>query len=88
MLRLPGEHGALITALSACLVGAHAGLLTPDGHEDPDLLAEALETASRQTGVPIRHAWLGYDRLALAWLRADDQRLLAEPDLTIVGVRT
>lgn len=86
MLTLPAEHCALIAALSACLIGAQAGLLMPDRHEDPDALAAALETASQQTGVPIRQAWLDHDRMALAWLRADDRRLIAEPELSILGV--
>jgi hypothetical protein len=86
MLTLPAEHCALIAALSVCLTGAQAGLLMPDRHEDPDELAAALETASRRTGVPIRQAWLDHDRMTLAWLRADDMRLVAEPELAILGV--
>jgi hypothetical protein len=29
---------------------------------------------------------LDHDRMTLAWLRADDVRLIAEPELAILGV--
>ncbi len=86
MLTLPVEEGALIVALASCLKDSRAGLLYSDGYEDGDVLASALDTASARLGIPIRRQWLGHGRDVLAWLREDDARLRAQPDLAIVGV--
>lgn len=86
MFSLPVEEGALVLALAGHLREARAGVLYADDHEDSDSLAAALDAASLRLGIPIRREWLGHRRDALAWLRADDERLKAQPDLAIMGV--
>lgn len=86
ILTLPIEESALIGALATCLRDARAGLLYTDDTEDGDALAAALDAASDRLGIPIRREWLGHRREVLAWLRADDERLRAQPDLAILGV--
>lgn len=83
---LPVEEGALVRALSGHLREARAGVLYADEYEDGDSLASALDAASSLLGIQIRREWLGHRREALAWLRADDERLKAQPDLAIMGV--
>ncbi|MCK9485950.1 MAG: hypothetical protein M0R73_04515 [Dehalococcoidia bacterium] len=86
ILPLPIEDNALVRALTAYLRTSRAGLLYADPYEDGDALAAALDEASTLLDIPIRREWLNASRDVLAWLRADDERLRLQPDLTIVGV--